>query len=307
MRINIVGSAAGGGFPQWNCNADLSRRLRAGESGLAARTQSSIAASSGGSGWVLLNASPDLRQQIAATPQLQPSGGKLRHTPIAAVVLTNADIDHIAGLLNLRERQPFVLYATQRVLDVLNANPIFEVLDRSIVERKPLKVDVATPISGPDGPTGITIEAYAVPGKVALYLETGQEDDFSDDAGDTIGVSLTDASGSRIEYVPGCARIDARVLARVSNCDALLFDGTVFHDDEMARAGVGTKTGRRMGHVPIYGDGGSLRAFAHAAIKRRIYVHINTTNPILDDNSAERTMVNQAGWDVAYDGMEVWA
>lgn len=308
MRVKIVGSAAGGGFPQWNCNADLSRRVRAGEPGLTARTQSSIAVvADGGSNWVLLNASPDLRQQIAATPELQPSGDGLRMTPIAAVVLTNADIDHIAGLLNLRERQPFVLYATQKVLDVLNANPIFDVLDRSIVDRRPLRTGEATAIAGLSGPTGVTIKAYPVAGKVALYMETGQAADFSDDAGDTIGVSLTDAAGSRIEYVPGCARIDERLLGSVANCDALLFDGTVFHDDEMARAGVGTKTGRRMGHVPIFGDGGSLNAFANAGIKRRIYIHINTTNPILDDNSPERATVRAAGWDVAFDGMEVRA
>jgi len=312
MRVRIIGSAAGGGFPQWNCNTQLSRRARANDAAIVARTQSSIAVNAetgktnGGMGWVVLNASPDIRQQIAATPELQPQpDGPLRATPIAAVVLTNADIDHIAGLLSLRERQPFHLYASRKVLDVLDANPVFDVLDRSVVQRIELKPDVATEITGPSGPTGLTLEAYPVPGKVALYLETGDASDFGDDGGNTVGVSLTDTAGARIEYVPGCARIDPAFLARVDGCDALLFDGTVFHDDEMARAGVGAKTGRRMGHVPIAGDGGSLDAFAATGIGRRYYIHINTTNPILDDNSPERAIVEAAGWTVTHDGMEI--
>jgi pyrroloquinoline quinone biosynthesis protein B len=307
VRIRIIGSAAGGGFPQWNCNQRLSRLARQGAEGVRQRLQSSIAVEAGSGDWVLVNASPDIRQQIAATPELQPSAdGPLRASPIKAVVLTNADVDHIAGLLSLRERQPFMLYATRRVLDVLEANPIFQVLDRNVVSRRELALDVPTAIEGPDGPTGIVSELYGVAGKVALYLETGGKDDFGDSSGDTVGVRLSSAGSSGVaHYVPGCAAVDSRLLTRIDGADALLFDGTVYTDDEMSQAGVGTKTGRRMGHVPITGDGGSLEALSSANFGRKVYVHINNTNPILDESSAPRRHVEASGWEVAHDGMEI--
>lgn len=256
---------------------------------------------------MLVNASPDIRQQIAATPELQPEAdGPLRASPIAAVVLTNADVDHIAGLLSLRERQAFSLYATRRVLEVLEGNPIFRVLDPQCVERLEMPVDVPTPILGPHGPTGLSFTFYPVAGKVALYLETGGAEDFGSSSGDTVGVAMTDdAADGTAHYVPGCAAVDADLLRRVHGCGALMFDGTVFTDDEMHAAGVGSKTGRRMGHVPISGDGGSVDAFAAAGIGRRIYLHINNTNPILDDASAERRFVEERGWTVAEDGLDV--
>jgi pyrroloquinoline quinone biosynthesis protein B len=309
MRLKIIGSAAGGGFPQWNCNYRLSRAAWNGEANVRARTQSSLAASANGSDWVLFNASPDIRQQIAATPELQPQAhGPLRSTPIRAVILTNADVDHIAGLLSLREREPFVLYASRRVLDVLDTNPVFNVLDPSVVERRELALGAHTQIAGPDGTaTGITVETFPVPGKVALFLEDPSRaaSGFGTEEGDTVGLKISDTGGSAVFYIPGCARIDDDLKARLTNAQCLLFDGTVYTDDEMISAGVGAKTGARMGHIHIAGEGGSLSALAELGIGKRIYVHINNTNPILDAASPEHALVVRAGWKVAFDGMEI--
>ena len=309
MRLKIVGSAAGGGFPQWNCNFRLSRAARAGEQGFLPRTQSSLAASADGHGWVLFNASPDIRQQIAQTPELQPApDAPLRSTPIRAVVLTNADVDHVAGLLSLREREPFAIYATKRVLEVIAANSIFNVLDPKIVPRRLLPPDATIAISDAHGrDTGLSVESFSVPGKIALYLEdsTRPDTDFGSEAGDTIGVRISSASGRAAYYIPGCARIDERLCTRLDNAACLLFDGTVFTDDEMIVAGVGHKTGRRMGHLAMWGENGSVAGLSQLKIGRRVFVHINNTNPVLDDTSPERAAVRTAGWEVAHDGMEI--
>ncbi|MER8955436.1 pyrroloquinoline quinone biosynthesis protein PqqB [Mesorhizobium sp. M0833] len=310
MRLRIIGSAAGGGFPQWNCNYRLSRAARTGMAGVHSRTQSSVAASADGLGWVLFNASPDIRQQIAATPELQPAhDAPLRSTPIRAVVLTNADVDHIAGLLSLRERQPFAIYATTQVLATLEANSIFNVLDPALVPRRILPLAQELAICDADGhDTGVAVESFPVPGKIALYLEErGQPDaNFSSDAGDTIGVRIA-GSGSRgsVFYIPGCARIDATLRTRLADAACLLFDGTVFTDDELIAAGVGEKTGARMGHLAMSGDAGSIAGLADVRIGRRVFVHINNTNPVLDENSPEHAAVAAAGWEVARDGMEM--
>ncbi|WP_185982881.1 pyrroloquinoline quinone biosynthesis protein PqqB [Aureimonas mangrovi] len=308
MIIRVLGSAAGGGVPQWNCNYRISRRAREGKGEVRPRLQSSIAAQgSEGRGWVLFNASPDIRQQINETQALQPhADAELRSSPIAAVVLTNADVDHLAGLLSLRERQAFNLYATDRVLAVLEANPIFRVLDPDYVRRITLPIEKDVALEGPAGPLGITIRLYPVPGKVALFMETGDAaNDFEADGGDTVGVQIRGESDGIVHYVPGCARVDDRLRERVRGAHALLFDGTVFTDAEMAEAGVGTKTGRRMGHVPITGDGGSIDAFDNLSVERKIYIHINNTNPILEEASEERRRVTDAGWSVAEDGLEL--
>lgn len=310
MHLRIIGSAAGGGFPQWNCNYRLSRAARTGMAGVHSRTQSSIAASADGFGWVLFNASPDIRQQIAATPELQPAGdAPLRSTPIRAVVLTNADVDHIAGLLSLRERQPFAIYATAQVLATLEANSIFRVLDPALVPRRILPPAKELAICDAEGrETGVMIEPFPVPGKIALYLEDRDHPDanFSSDAGDTIGVRIA-GIGSRgsVFYIPGCARIDAALRARLADAACLLFDGTVYTDDEMIVAGVGQKTGARMGHLAISGESGSIAGLADVKVGRRVFVHINNTNPILDENSAEHAAVKAAGWEIASDGMEM--
>ena len=309
MRLTVIGSAAGGGFPQWNCNYRLSRGAWDGEANFRARTQSSLAASANGSDWILFNASPDIRQQIAVTPELQPRvDGPLRSTPIRAVILTNADVDHIAGLLSLREREPFVIYATRRVLDVLEANSIFNVLDRAVVQRRELVLGEQTEIRDVSGkPVGISIETFAVPGKVALFLEdkSKAEEGFGTKEGDTIGLRISSDEGPAAFYIPGCARVDDALKQRLSGADCLLFDGTVFTDDEMITAGVGAKTGARMGHMYISGEGGSLEALADLGIRKRIYVHINNTNPILDAASPEHAAVVAAGWKIAFDGMEI--
>lgn len=309
MRLKIIGSAAGGGFPQWNCNYQLSRAAWNGEANVRARTQSSLAVSANGNDWVLFNASPDIRQQIAATPELQPKpDGPLRSTPIRAVILTNADVDHIAGLLSMREREPFVLYASRRVLDVLDGNPIFNVLDRSLVERRELALNGHTEIVGTGAmTTGITVETFPVPGKVALFLENPAlaDNNFGTKDGDTIGLKISSTEGAAAFYIPGCAHVDESLKARLIDAECVLFDGTLYMDDEMIRAGVGAKTGARMGHIHIAGKDGSMAAFGALGIRKRIYVHINNTNPILDATSPEHAAVVRAGWKVAFDGMEV--
>ena len=252
MRLKIVGSAAGGGFPQWNCNYRLSRAARAGEVGVRQRTQSSLAVSADGQGWVLFNASPDIREQIAQTPELQPApDAALRSTPIRAVVLTNGDVDHIAGLLSLRERQPFAIYASAQVLEVLKANSIFNVLDPAIVPRRILPPEGELEVCDADGRgTGVIIEGFAVPGKVPLYLEDSSrpDADFSSDRGDTIAIRIAGGNGGGSAfYIPGCARIDAALRSRLADAACLLFDGTVYTDDEMIAAGVGAEDRRTHG------------------------------------------------------------
>ncbi|MEO3998291.1 pyrroloquinoline quinone biosynthesis protein PqqB [Mesorhizobium sp. CAU 1732] len=310
MRLKVVGSAAGGGFPQWNCNYRLSRAVRSGIPGVRRRTQSSLAASANERDWVLFNASPDILQQIAETPELQPHiDAPLRSTPIRAVVLTNADVDHVAGLLSLRERQPFAIYATADVLAVLDANSIFNVLDPAIVPRRKLPVDREFEICDAENRgTGVHIESFAVPGKVALYMEDSSrpDADYNSDSGDTIGVRIGGGPGKgSVFYIPGCARINAALRSRLAGAACLLFDGTVFTDEEMITAGVGTKTGARMGHLAMSGPEGSIAGLEDVRIDRRIFVHINNTNPVLDENSAEHAAVTAAGWEIAHDGMEI--
>lgn len=311
MRITVLGSAAGGGFPQWNCNAPTSRAARLGTAreGHAAakpRTQSSLAVSSDDKHWIVLNASPDLRQQIAATPHLQPlADGPLRASPIRSVVLTNADVDHIAGLLSLRERQPFSLYGTNRVLDVLASNSIFNVLDPAYVTRKPLPLETWIELSDRNEPLGVDVLAFAVPGKVALYLEeAGRPVQTGTRTADTIGLEVRHRqTGRSFFYIPGCAEIDSPLAERIRGAALVFFDGTLFSDDELIRQGLGEKTGRRMGHISMSGPDGSIAAFEKLDVTRRIFVHMNTSNPVLIDGSAERKQVEAAGWDVAFDGL----
>ncbi|MBA4782436.1 MAG: pyrroloquinoline quinone biosynthesis protein PqqB [Rhizobiales bacterium] len=310
MRVAVLGSAAGGGFPQWNCNARLSRAARAGLPGFRRRTQSSITVSANGAEWALFNASPDIREQIAAFPALSPApDAQLRSTPIACVVLTNADVDHIAGLLSLRESERFVLYATRRVSEVLEANPIFRVLNPAYVERRLLNLNETVALEGPSGPIGVMIETFAVPGKVALFMENDAASDrnFGTEDGDTIGLRITAAANpdESLFYIPGCAAMTDRLRARLSGSRCLLFDGTVFTDNEMQEAGVGTKTGSRMGHMHMAGPAGSIAALRSVDIQRRIFVHINNTNPVLEEGSAAERSVLESGWEIGFDGMEI--
>lgn len=296
LRACILGAAAGGGLPQWNCgcpNCALARR-----GAIPSLSQSSVAVTGDGVGWAVLNASPDLRVQFAATPALHPTGPRV--SPLRSVLLTNGDIDHVAGLLSLREQQPFTLFATQDILEIIATNPMFDALAASEVKRTPVRIDVETEIA-----PGLTAELFAVPGKVPLYLE--REDVRTDLEGEqTVGVHLR-SDGRDAFYVPGCAAVTDAVADRLRGACLVLFDGTLWRDDEMQRTGVGRKTGRRMGHISMSGPGGSIAAFADLGIGRKVFVHINNTNPVLRPDSPERAEAEAAGWVIARDGMEIVA
>ncbi len=307
MFIRVLGAAAGGGFPQWNCNHPNSRRAREDDPHARQRTQSSIAVSADGEDWFLFNASPDLRQQINENDILQPKRN-LRHSPIQGAVLTNADVDHVAGLLNLRESQPLRIYATQRVLDVLAANTIFNVLNPDYVSRKAMHLEEPLELKKADGgDMNVRVTPFAVPGKVALWLEDESKgDNFGSVEEDTIALEVEDTStGSRFFYMPACAKMTDAVADRIQGADLIFFDGTLWVDDEMIRDGVGVKTGQRMGHMSVSGPDGTMAALEDLGIRRKIFIHINTTNPILLDDSEERKQVEAAGWEVAYDGMAI--
>jgi pyrroloquinoline quinone biosynthesis protein B len=308
MIIKVLGSAAGGGFPQWNCNGLQSAKVRAGAAGYKARLQSSLAVSQDGENWVLLNASPDIRQQINETPELHPAkDGPKRNSPIKAVVVTNADVDHIIGLVGLREAQPFSIYGSDLVLATLSANSVFNVCNPEIVPRIELPFEKPIPLKGAGVDIGLTVEAFPVPGKVALFLEKGSADaNYGSRDGDTIGLKVTDAkTGKAFFYIPGCAEIDPPLADRIRGADLIFFDGTLFEDDEMIKQGLLDKTGKRMGHMSLSGPEGSIAAFGKLGVKRRIYVHINNSNPVLNENSEARKVVDAAGWEVGFDGMEV--
>jgi len=298
MRIIVLGSAAGGGFPQWNGACPTGRRAWDGDPAARWRTQCSVAVSADGEGWVVLNAAPDLRQQILSTPALHPRRGP-RDSPIEAVVLTSGEIDAIAGLLTLRERQPFSLYATGAVLGVLAANPMFQALHPSYVSRSPLELEQPVAVA-----PGLSVLPFAVPGKVALFMEQGTLD-VGAEGEDVIGLEVRDGAGSGFFFVPGCAQVTEGLAERLRGASLLLFDGTLWTDDEMIRTGTGEKTGARMGHVSVSGSEGSIAALAGLDIGRRIFIHVNNTNPMLLEDSPERAEALAAGWEVAHDGMEI--
>jgi pyrroloquinoline quinone biosynthesis protein B len=304
MRLIVLGAAAGGGFPQWNCNCPNCRRTRAGDPKALPRTQSSIAVSTDGERWALCNASPDLRQQIASTPALHPRR-EGRDSPIAAAVLTSGDIDHVSGLLTMRESQPFSLYATERVHAALRTNSIFNALGPAVA-RRPLVLDRAEELVDRDGNAlGIRIKPFAVPGKIALYLEDPKAGpDFGTAPGDTIALEIA-AGEERVYYIPACAEFPPALARRIDGARLVFFDGTLWDDGEMVAGGLGQKSGRRMGHMSMAGAGGTLAAFSALAVGRKIFVHINNTNPVLLDDSAERAIAEKAGWEIAFDGMEI--
>jgi len=301
----VLGSAAGGGFPQWNSNAPACRRARQGDASARVRSQVSLAVSANNKDWFVLNASPDLRLQIEATPQLHPREG-LRSSPIAGVVLTGGDVDAIAGLLNLRERHRFTVYGPSRVLAIIAANPIFDVLAPDSVRRVELPLDERIELAGSSGASGLAVVAFAVPGKVPLYLETAGQDPGLSEEGDAVGLEVIEtATGKSFFFIPGCAAMTDPLRTRLAGSALVFFDGTLWRDDEMIRLGVGTKSGRRMGHLSMSGDDGTIAAFRDLGIGRRIFIHINNSNPALLDDSQERRIANAEGWEIAYDGMEV--
>jgi pyrroloquinoline quinone biosynthesis protein B len=304
MKMIVLGAAAGGGFPQWNSNAEGCRRARSGDPAAKPRTQASLAVSADGESWFLLNASPDLRQQIEHNPQLHPRIG-LRSSPIAGVVLNCGEVDAIAGLLTLRERQPFTVYATQGVLAILRANPIFDVLAADIVTRIAVTPGEPVALERTDGSSsGLSVTLFPVPGKTPLYLETPGAEPPITVSEDTVAIEVTDGR-SRACFVPACAAMSDDLRSRLNGADVAFFDGTLWSDDEMIRAGLGHKTGRRMGHISVGGPGGTIAAFRDIDVKRKILIHINNSNPILLEDSAERAAVEAAGWEVAFDGMAV--
>jgi pyrroloquinoline quinone biosynthesis protein B len=297
LRALVLGSGAGGGVPQWNCGCRVCRLAWSGDKRVNPRTQAGLALSVDGANWVLLNASIDLRQQILATPALHPKG-EGRGSPISAIVLTNAEVDSAAGLLALRERQPFVIFATEATLEAIGQNRMFDVVDRAVVPRR------AVPLRQPFEPLpGVKLELFAIPGKVPLWLEEGEV--LTGEIGEGTVCVAAEAAGKRLVYAPACAHVTEDLDARIAGADVLFFDGTLFTDDEMIANGLGDKTGRRMGHMPVSGPHGALEALQRHANVRRILLHINNSNPILIQGSPEEAKVKAAGFEIAFDGMEV--
>lgn len=294
FRARILGAAAGGGLPQWNCGCRNCQLARAGE--IPSLTQSSLAVTANGSDWAVLNASPDIRVQLAASAALAPTG--LREVPIRAVLVTNGDIDHVAGLLTLREMQPFTLFATAGIHEVLAGNPIFSALNPSVVTRSEVALDAPFTLV-----PGLTAMLFPVPGKVPLYLE-GDTVDTQMVGEQTVGVRL-EAGDTAACYIPGCAALTEDLRARLDGVQTVFFDGTLWTDDEMLTLGAGQKTGARMGHMPMSGPDGSIAAFAGLDIARKVFVHMNNTNPVLRPGSPERVEAEAAGWIIGQDGMEI--
>jgi len=296
MRVRIVGSAAGGGFPQWNCRCPTCEAARVGARARP-RTQSSLAIRGAEGPWFLVNASPDARQQLEAITD--PANGGVRSPPIAGVLLTDAEIDHTAGLLLLRESAtPVRVYGEESVEGALrNGYPVLPILERYCgLEWRTLSPEREWPLDG----SSLTVEPFDVGGDAPRYLD-GSGVEFG-----ASGFVFRDSSGGGVvTYAPGLARLDDGVLARFADSDLLLVDGTFWRDDELAGLGISARSARDMGHLPLSGPGGTLEALARLERPRKALVHINNTNPILLEDSPERAAVLRAGVEVAYDGLEV--
>jgi len=306
LRVVVLGAAAGGGVPQWNCGCEVCRTAREEHPELRS-TQASVAISADGEHWFLINASPDLRQQLIATPQLHPGRGKLRHSPIAGVILTNGEIDAIAGLLSMREGSPFTIYAHPKVLAILKANSIFDVLNEKSVRREPIEIDAAFEPVLPDGKgSGIEILPFNVPGTSAWYLRDKIHPGGNLSDGDTLGLLIRDkATNKHFYFIAACADVTDELKVRLAGAPLLFFDGTVWRDDEMITQGLGTKTGQGMGHVSMSGEVGAIESLAGLDIDRKIFLHINNSNPALLAGSAEREALEHAGWQIPADGTEI--
>ncbi|TXJ10164.1 MAG: pyrroloquinoline quinone biosynthesis protein PqqB [Afipia sp.] len=306
MRVVVLGAAAGGGVPQWNCNCEVCRAARDERPELRA-TQASVAVTADDKHWFLINASPDLRQQVIATPQLHPKTGHLRHSPIAGVILTNGEVDAVAGLLSLREGWPFTIYAHQRVLDILKSNRIFNVLDEKRVGREPIKFGEAFEPKLTGGTSsGLEVLPFAAPGKRAWYLENENDAGGGEEAGDTLGLRIADKrTGEHLYFLAACAAFTPELRQRLQGAPLIFFDGTLWKDDELIAAGLGVKTGQRMGHMAISGPDGAMAALADLGVGRKIFLHINNSNPVLLPESTERQSAERAGWQIPFDGMEI--
>lgn len=303
MQIRVLGSAAGGGFPQWNCACPNCAAVRAGDPAFESRTQDSLAVSRDGQRWIVLNASPDIARQIEATPALFPRRG--RETPIAAIALTNGDLDHCLGLLSLRESQPLAIYATAAVLEGLcGHNAFFRTLERhgDHTSLRELGAEVV-PVEDPSRePLGFTLRAVPVPGHLPIHLRGLREPSLMDN----VALVLRDHERDRtLLYAPGIARNFDGLQALLDAADCAFFDATFWSECELGERGLGDARARDMAHWPLAGEDGSL-ALLSAHRKRRIFLtHVNNTNPILRKGSPERAAVERAGIAVAHDGLEL--
>jgi pyrroloquinoline quinone biosynthesis protein B len=302
MRVRVLGSAAGGGFPQWNCNCKNCAGLRQGTIAATPRTQSSIAASADGCHWVLFNASPDLLAQIQGFAALQP-GRAVRDTAIADIVLVDAQLDHTLGLLMLREGGPFRIWCTERVRDELTTTyPVFNLLEHySGVDWQRIPIERSSSFVLPSMDS-VRCVAIPIPGNAPPFSRARD----AAAPGDNIGIQLTDRrTGHTLFYAPGLGAAGPTVMPHLQQADVLLVDGTFWSDDELLHLGVSKRRARDMGHLPQSGPGGMLELLEALPARRKILIHINNTNPILDERSPERARLLEAGIEIAYDGMEI--
>ncbi|MFZ0285294.1 MAG: pyrroloquinoline quinone biosynthesis protein PqqB [Terriglobales bacterium] len=304
MRTEILGSAAGGGFPQWNCNCRNCQSLRAGTFQGKARTQAQIAVSNDHQHYFLLNASPDLRLQIEATPHLHPRSGR-RDSPISGVVLTSADIDQVAGLLSLRELQPFVIYCTSAIRHILQQdNSLFGMLNRVPTQVSWQEISLQRKFSLLDSvgaDSGVSCETFSVGRHYPVYVKPQRAANLKAEEA-LLGLILESSSGKKLAYMPAVPAIDGALLKRLESVDLLLFDGTFWSDDELIQAQGGGATAREMGHVPVSGAEGSLQKLADLRQPRKAFIHINNTNPMLDESGPQYREIRDAGWEIAEDG-----
>ena len=301
MKIRILGSGAGGGFPQWNCNCDNCKRIRSGALNGKARTQSSIAVSSDNENWLLINASPDIRAQLEAFPAIQPKHG-LRDTGIKAVLLIDSQIDHTTGLLMLREGKPLDIYCTEMVKqDLTTGFPVFNILSHyCTVNHHPVPIDGGS-FTIP-AIADLRFYTQALKSKAPPY--SPHRHDPHD--GDNIGVIIEQIStGKKAYYSPGLGEIEGHVMEAMQTADCLLVDGTFWTEDEMIDRGLGKKKAAEMGHLPQSGTGGMIEILNKLSNARKILIHINNSNPILDEDSPEYKQLGDVGIEVAYDGMEI--
>ncbi|WP_213908599.1 pyrroloquinoline quinone biosynthesis protein PqqB [Stutzerimonas nitrititolerans] len=301
MFIQILGSAAGGGFPQWNCNCTNCAGLRAGTLRGQARTQSSIAISDNGVDWILCNASPDIRAQLEAFPALQPAR-KPRDTAIGAIILLDSQIDHTTGLLTLREGCPHEVWCTEMVhQDLTTGFPLFNMLEHwnGGLKWNPIALDGSFVI-----PACPNLVITPIPLRSSAPPYSPHRNDPH--PGDNIGLFIEDRrTGGKLFYAPGLGQVSEALLGTMRGADCLLVDGTLWRDDEMRVREVGDKLGSEMGHLPQSGPGGMIEVLDGLSAARKILIHINNTNPILDQDSPERAMLDEHGIEVAFDGMSI--
>jgi pyrroloquinoline quinone biosynthesis protein B len=303
MLIHLLGTAAGGGAPQWNCGCRACREARAGNGRVRPRTQSSVAISADHRNWFLLNASPDIRAQLENFPPLHPSGDS-RNSPIEAILLTNADLDHSLGLLLLREGETIRIHAAPEIRRSLSEGVGFERVLASFCGTEWIEPPAKPqPLRRRDGSvSGLTYEAIPLPGKPPRFMKSK----MNSRAGNVVGYRITDdKTGGRLLFLPEVAALDEGLLRWLPECDALLFDGTFWSENEMREQNLGSLLAADMGHAPISGGAGSLKVLAKLDIRHKIYTHINNTNPILIEDSPENAAVKAAGCAIGHDGMEI--